>query len=90
MFQGQLRGSNPCVKPTLLGHKTRRIRRVVEVICQRPEGGGWLLGLGCIEHKGLGLEELVQDSGIVVERADDAGRRNSLCRIDKCEGGVEK
>lgn len=90
MFQGQLRGSNPCVKPTLLGHKTRRIRRVVEVICQRPEGGGWLPGLGRIEHKSLGLGELVRDSGIAAKRADDAGCWNSLCRIDKCEGGAEK
>lgn len=32
----------------------------------------------------------MQDSGIVVKGADDAGCRNSLCRIDKCEGGVEK
>lgn len=43
MFEGQLRGSNPCVKPTLLGYKTWCIRRVVEVICWRPKGGRWLL-----------------------------------------------
>lgn len=43
MFEGQLRGSNPWVKPTLLGYKTWCIRRVVEVICWRLEGGRWLV-----------------------------------------------
>lgn len=51
MFQGQLKGSNPRVKPTLLGHKTCCISRVVEVICRGLEGGSWLLGSAVVRKE---------------------------------------